>query len=184
MKTLALLLATGLALAGCASTPDVTVDHDPSADFTVFKTYYWAQEPQSKNPLANQRLVAGIDQRLAARGWTRGSEGSSDVAIVANVASSERQTLDTMYTGTGMGAWGWGPGWGGYGGVASSTTRVNTYTVGTLVLDMFDAKTKKAVWRGTASGTVPDTPEKTATAINAALDKMFANFPPGSAPAK
>ena len=178
MKTLALLIATGLVLAGCASTPDVAVDHDPAANFTAFKTYYWAKEPDSRNPLANQRLVAGIDQRLSAKGWTRASEGSADVAVVANVATSEKQTLDTMYTG--MGGWGYG-GWGYGAGMGSSTTRVNTYTVGTLVLDMFDAKTKKAVWRGTASGTVPDTPEKTEAAIKSALDKMFVNFPPGSA---
>lgn len=165
-------------LAGCASTPDVTVDHDPAADFSRYHTYYWAQELQISNPLAKQRILAGIDARMAAKGFTR-QEGSGDLAIVGNVATQEKQTLDTMYTGTGMGGWGYGPGW-GYGGMATSTTRVNTYTVGTLVLDMFDTGTKKAVWRGVASGTVPDSPEKTETAVNTALDKMFASFPPGA----
>ena len=178
MKALIPLALTAL-LAGCASTPDVTVDHDPAADFSRYHTYYWAQELQINNPLAKQRILAGIDARMAARGFTR-QEGSGDIAIVGNVATSERQTLDTMYTGTGMGGWGWGPGW-GYGGVGSSTTRVNTYTVGTLVLDMFDTSTKKAVWRGVASGTVPDSPQRTEAAVNSALDKMFASFPPGAA---
>jgi hypothetical protein len=178
MKALFALAAAAL-LAGCASTPDVAVDHDPTADFSRYRTYYWAQEPNASNPLANQRIVAGIDQRLQAKGMTR-QEGSGDIALVANVATSQKQTLDTFYTGGAYGGWGWGPGW-GYGGVGSSTTRVNTYTVGTLVLDMFDTSTKKAVWRGTASGTVSDSPDKNVAAVNAGLDKMLAAFPPGSA---
>lgn len=177
MKALIPFALTAL-LTGCASTPDVTVDHDPAADFSRYHTYYWAQEPQFTNPLVKQRLIAGVDARMAAKGFTR-QEGSGDLAIVGNVATSEKQTLDTMYTGAGMGGWGYGRGW-GYGGMGSSTTRVNTYTVGTLVLDMFEASTKKAVWRGVASGTVPDSPEKTDAAVNAALDKMFAAFPPGA----
>ena len=174
-----LMLCVALLLSACASTPEVHTDHDPAANFASYRTYYWAQLPNSRNPLVGQRIASGIDARLSAKGWTR-QEGSGDVALVANVATSEKQTLDTMYTGGAYGGWGWGPGW-GYGGVGSSTTRVNTYTVGTLVLDMFDANTKRAVWRGTASGTVPDSPDKVDVQVNAALDKMFAVFPPGTA---
>ena len=175
-----LILCIALTLSACASTPDVQTDHDPAANFSAYHTYYWAQLPNSTNPLIGQRIAAGIDARLAAKGFTR-QEGTGDVALVANVATSEKHTLDTMYTGGAYGGWGWGPGWGGYGGMGSSTTRVNTYTVGTLVLDMFDANTKRAVWRGTASGTVPDSPDKVDVQVNAALDKMFAVFPPGTA---
>ena len=45
---------------------------------------------------------------------------------------------------------------------------------------MFDASTKRAIWRGTASGTVSDSPEKNQAAVEAALDKMLSAFPPGS----
>jgi len=168
-----LLLACTLALAGCASTPDVQTDHDPSANFSSFHTYYWAKEPETANPLAKQRLIDGIDARMRAEGLLPAPPDSADLAIVANVASQQQQSLDTFYTGGGMYGWGWG-------GMGSATTTVRTYTVGTLVLDMFDAKTKKAVWRGVASGTVPESQEKLAAAVNAGLDKMFADFPPGS----
>ncbi|BCT93214.1 hypothetical protein LYSHEL_22370 [Lysobacter helvus] len=168
------LVACSLALAGCASTPDVQTDHDPSANFTSFHTYYWAKEPETANPLAKQRLIDGIDARMRAEGLSLAPEGSADLAIIANVATQQQQSLDTFYSGGGYYGWGWG-------GMGTATTTVRTYTVGTLVLDMFDAKTKKAVWRGVASGTVPDSKEKLATAVNAGLDKMFADFPPGSA---
>ena len=171
----ATLLAAGtLALAGCASTPDVQTDHDPSANFSGFHTYYWAKQPETSNPLAKQRLIDGIDARMRAEGLSLAPEGSADLAIIANVATQQQQSLDTFYSGGGYYGWGWG-------GMGTATTTVRTYTVGTLVLDMFDAKTKKAVWRGVASGTVPDSQEKIATAVNAGLDKMFADFPPGSA---
>jgi hypothetical protein len=184
MKPLVALALACFALAGCASTPDVHTDHDPAVNFGAYHTYYWAQPPELANPLVQQRIVAGIDARLRAKGWTR-SEDIADIALVANVATSEKQTLDTFYSGGSMGRWGYygAGGWGGVG-MGSATTRVNTYTVGTLVVDMFDAATKKAVWRGTASATVPDSPQKVDTQVNAALDKMFADFPPGSAAAK
>jgi len=167
-------------LAGCASAPTVSTDHDPAANFSAFQTYFWLKQPEGVNPLAQQRIVSGIDARLAGKGWRQVPQTEADVALVANVASHQEQDLDTMYTG--MGGWGYG-GW-GYGvGMGSSTTRVRTYTIGTLVVDMFDAKTKRAVWRGTASGTVSEKPEENQRNIETALDRMFTSFPPGSAPA-
>ena len=40
----------------------------------------------------------------------------------------------------------------GFGGFGQATTTSDTYTVGTLVVDLFDAKTKNLVWRGVSSG--------------------------------
>ncbi|RRU03203.1 MULTISPECIES: DUF4136 domain-containing protein [Stenotrophomonas] len=174
------VLATGLV--ACASSPTVRTDHDPSANFASFKTYSWAQKPQGASPLVVQRIVDGVDARLRARGLTEAPNG--DIALVANIANSQRQTLDTFYTGTGMGGWGWRGGWGGGMGMASSTTTVHTYDVGTLVVDMFDSRTKQAVWRGSASGTVPSSTDRVNAAVEAGLDKMFADFPPGSAAAR
>jgi hypothetical protein len=55
-------------------------------------------------------------------------------------------------------------------GAANET--VNTLTVGTLVIDIWDAEAKRAVWRGIANGVVPSTPEKGLKKIDAALDKL------------
>jgi len=176
MKALAFSLAA-LLLAACASTPTVKTDHDPAANFASYHTYYWAQKPEGMSPLVQQRIVDGVDARLRAKGWTQG-QGSGDVAVTANVATSQKQTLETFYTGTGMGGWGWRGGMGMATGTSSSM--VHTYDVGTLVVDMFDTKTKQAVWRGSASGTVPSSPEKVSAAVDAGLDKMFAGFPPSS----
>ena len=174
MKAVAMAVVLA-SLIGCASTPTVTTDHDPSAQFASYKTYYWAMKPEGASPLVQQRIVDGIDARLRAKGLTMAENG--DLAVAANVSTSQKQSIDTFYSGTGMGGWGW------RGGMAMGTasTTVRNYTVGTLVVDMFDSRTKQAVWRGTASDTVSSSPEKVNAAVEAGLDKMFARFPPGSA---
>jgi Domain of unknown function (DUF4136) len=50
--------------------------------------------------------------------------------------------------------------------------------VGQLVVDIGDVKNKKFLWRGTASGTVSDKPEKVEKTIEKAVTKMFQKFPP------
>lgn len=179
MKAFA-IATVGLLFTACASGPTVKTDSDPSANFSSYRSYTWAAKPDAGSPLVQQRIVDGIDARLRAHGWTQMPEGG-DVAIAAHVATSQKQTLDTFYNGTAMGGWGWRGGMAM--GMGSSTTTVHTYDVGTLVVDMFDGKTHQAVWRGTASGTVPDSPEKVNAAVEAGLDKMFASFPPGTAAA-
>ena len=166
-----------LLLAGCASTPTVTTDHDPAANFASYRTYSWAAKPQIGSPLVQQRIVDGIDARLRAKGWTQAPNGQ--VAIAAHVVASQKQTIDTFYTGSSMGGWGYRGGW--RGGMGSATSTVRTYDVGTLIVDMFDASTQQAVWRGSASSTVSSSPEKVNQTVDAALDKMFAGFPPGTA---
>jgi hypothetical protein len=58
---------------------------------------------------------------------------------------------------------------------------VSEYRVGTLVVDMFDAKTKNLVFRGTAEDEISDKPEKNAKNLKEASKEMFEKFPPGSA---
>jgi hypothetical protein len=57
---------------------------------------------------------------------------------------------------------------------------VNEYTVGTLVVDMFDAKSKNLVFRGTAEDEISDNAEKNKKRLEKAATKMFKNFPPAA----
>ena len=66
--------------------------------------------------------------------------------------------------------------------MGTSQTMVDEYMVGTLVVDMFDTKTKTLVFRGTATDEISDKADKNVKKIEKASDKMFKNFPP--APAK
>ena len=151
---------------GVASAQTVYTDFDPSANLASFRTYYWAPNtnPMPGNDLVNGRIMADVDAALSRRGWMKVREGQADVAVTAHVSTQERQKLETFYTGWG----GWG--WGGWGPVE---TTVKTYLKGTLVVDLFDANTKKLVWRGEATDTVSDNPAKNAERIDKAINKMF-----------
>jgi hypothetical protein len=164
--------------ATAAQAQDVKTDFDPAANFAAYKTYFWAKtDPVPGNDIANSRVLAAVDQWFAQKGWTKVPEGQADLAVIANVSTAERKSLDTFYSG-GYGGYGYG-GW-GMGGMGTSTTQVNTYTDGTMVVDLFDAKTKKLVWRGIARDTLSTNPKKNAEKITKAAEKMFKKkFPPG-----
>lgn len=172
------ILSLLLALAAC-STPRVYTDYNPNAQFATYRSYSWRERPEKAPPLVQQRIVDAIDAQLRAKGWTLMPDGG-DVALAAHVASRQEYELDTFYSDPFWGGWYWRGGWGMRTGI--DTTRVRSYTVGTLVLDMFDTRTKQAIWRGTAEGTVSKNPEKVNADIQTAVAKMFAQFPPGSAP--
>jgi hypothetical protein len=117
-----------------------------------------------------RRVIDAVNAQLTAKGLQLVTEGG-DLGVTAHGATSEEHTLQTFYSG--FGEWGW-RGWGS----GMATTIPETYTVGTLIIDLFDTRTKQVIWRGTATGTVPDKPEKTAKKLNKAIEKMFKKFPP------
>ncbi|NUS39389.1 MAG: DUF4136 domain-containing protein [Lysobacter sp.] len=171
------IAALTLLLAACASTPMVQTDHDPAVQFAQYHTYSWRQKPQEGPALLMQRIVDDIDAQLAAKGWRQVPEGG-DVVVAAHVATRERNRVDTFYDAPMWGGWGWyGPGWNA--GFAHTTS--TSYTVGTLLVDMFDAKTRRAIWSGVAEGTVPQSPVQVNQKLDEAVAKMFVGFPPGSA---
>ena len=67
-------IVNGLALAAgvFASTltwAGVNVDWDKATSFGAYRTYAWGTGTPAKNPLWDQRVVEGVDQRLSARGF-------------------------------------------------------------------------------------------------------------------
>jgi hypothetical protein len=152
--------------AGVSWAQSVDTDFEPSVNFASFQTYYWAQtDPVPGNDILNNRIMASVDAGMARRGWVKAPKDQADLAVAAHVSTQQQQKLDTFYN-TGWGGWGWG-GWG------PVETTVRTYLKGTLIVDLFDAKTKKLVWRGVASDTVSDDPAKNAEKIDKSVEKMF-----------
>ena len=178
IRTLAVAAALSLVGAG-AFAQDVKVDYDKAADFTKYKTFAIKLGTSWNNPLGEKRVLAEIQQGLTEKGWTATTDDAkADAVVVLHGATEKQKSLNTFYSG-GYGGYGWRGGWGG--GMSSSTTTVDEYTVGTLVVDIFDAKTKALVYRGTASDEISNKPEKNAKKLAKASDKLFKDFPPGSA---
>ena len=49
-----------------------------------------------------------------------------------------------------------------------------------MVVDMFDADSKRAIWSGMAEDVIPDTIAERNADIDNAVAKMFMEFPPGT----
>jgi hypothetical protein len=82
------------------------------------------------------------------------------------------------YGGYGMGAYG-GPGWGwGMGmGTSSTTYQENDYEVGTLVVDGYDATSKKLIWQGTLVKTLNSNAGKNDKSIPKSITKLMKKYP-------
>ncbi|HTC33135.1 MAG TPA: DUF4136 domain-containing protein [Bryobacteraceae bacterium] len=173
MKTQRTMIAfLGMVLFASASfAQQVKTDYDRAADFSQLKTYSW-EKVQTQDPLWIDRIKAAVNGALAAKGLTP-VESGGDISIVAMEITQSHRTLNTFYDGFG-GGWRWG------GGFGDATTTVDTYKVGTLVVDLFETNTKKLVWRGSASDTLSDKSDKNIKNLDKGVQKMFDHFPPGT----
>ncbi|MCU1315509.1 MAG: hypothetical protein JWN63_831 [Candidatus Acidoferrum typicum] len=161
---------------GTAFAQQVKTDFDHQANFSQYKTYSW-QEVKPANSLWDARIKSAVDAQLAAKGWTQVDSGG-DVAIVAIKTTQTQKSLQTFYDGMG-GGWGWRR-FGG-GGFGEATTTEQDYKEGTLVVDLYDAKTKQLIWRGSAEDTLSSKENKNEKNLDKGVAKMFKKFPPNSA---
>jgi uncharacterized protein DUF4136 len=174
MIRIALLVAAArlalLPTSGAAQ--DVTYDYDKGADFASFKTYAWVKGTPVADELNDKRIVDAIDTQLAGKGFTKVEADANPDVLVAYHASFNRDLAIN----------GFNRGWGGYrfGPGRTGTARVDQIVVGTLVVDLVNAKTKTIVWRGVATKDLDPhaSPEKRDKNINKAAEKLFKNYPP------
>jgi hypothetical protein len=179
MKIVHMAIAS-LALAGLACAQDVKYNFDQKADFTKYKTYTWQKHPNSSDldELTMKQLAAAFDAELTKKGLTR-TEGASDLVIVYQLAFGTEKQITSFNSGYGYGP-GWGGGWYGGMGTSMSTATTSTITIGSLDLDMYDAKSKTLVWRCLASKQLnpKSDPAKREKPMRKAAQKILKNYPP------
>jgi hypothetical protein len=163
------LLVLSLLVAGAAFAIEVKTDYSHSADFGRYHTYSWIKI--KADPLWEDRIMRAVDSELASKGWTKVDAGG-DAGVAAFSSTKELPTLTTFYDSFGGGWY-----WQGFGdGIA--TTTVQDTPVGTLVIDLFDGRTQKLIWRGVASDALSGKPEKDEKKLDKAVADMFKHFPP------
>lgn len=161
-----------------AAAQKTSYDYDKTANFASFKTYAFKDGTKVGQELIDNRIVAAIESQLAAKGLTK-SDSNPDVFVVYHVAFDKEKDISTFSSGGGgygPYGWGWGGGWAG----GTSTTQVRDILIGTLVVDMADAKKGQIAWRGMGVKEVNTSakPEKRDKSINDAVKKIFKNYPP------
>jgi hypothetical protein len=171
------LAALVLAVPAIALAQKTTYDYDKSAPFAQYKTYSLQDGTPVGQPLIDQRIVAAIDTQMNAKGFVK-TEGTPDVFVLYHLALDKQKDISTFSSGVGYGpyAYGWGGGW----GTTTTDVRVRDILVGTLAVDIVDAKKKEMVWRGLGTKEVNTNakPDKRDESITKAVEKIFRNYPP------
>lgn len=165
---------------GC-STLEVHSDHDPRAAFGSYRTYAWEMASGSvaadlsgvPSAFMDQRIRESVDEQLARKGLAR-VEPREHPDVRVSYRSAQRERLRSAGTvGFGMG-YGYGSRMGAVGLPAGG---VDSYTQGTIVIDIMDARNDALVWRGIASDVVAD-PDESRLKIREAVAKTFELYPP------
>jgi hypothetical protein len=145
----------------------VSVNYNRSQDFTQFKTYAWGSDNanQIQNSILAQQAQSDINEALQGKGLQMVQEAQKPDLIVT---SSGGLKQETSYT-----AWGTGRGFGGGMGTISPQQNV----IGTLIVDLYDAKNKSLVWRGIAQDTLGNNGGKNSKVVTKAVQKMFKQYP-------
>ncbi|WP_028241293.1 DUF4136 domain-containing protein [Stutzerimonas azotifigens] len=177
------LLPALLLLAAC-QTVQLERDFDPNRDFSGYRQWSWRdpavryqpEDPRLQSDLTEQRVREAVDGQLEQRGLRpapAGSQGDLQVQAWLMVDKREQQMV-THYGSM------WGP-WSGYWGPGYTEARTVEYQVGTLQVDLYDARDGKLVWRGSASQVLPSGspgPQERATAIRETVAKVLSQYPP------
>ena len=164
-------IATVLSV-GCGYSIKTSTDYDRTVRFSDYQTFFMVKGNSSGNPLLDQRVIADVEAALTTKGWEEVPEGMGSAAVVVHAATKTKHSYQSFYDGWGGWRWRWGGG--------GSTTWVQDYKIGTVVVDIFNAQTKQAIWRGSATDALSDNQKENSEVTATAVTKMFSSFPPAS----
>jgi hypothetical protein len=150
---------------------DVKIDYDKTVDFKKYKVFGWVpfQEPAA-NPANHIRVVKAVEAALTEKGLVRAEPGQQADLYAHVQGRIEKKRTST--SGPSESAWNATPNqqW----KVSFDLKKVD---VGTLVVELWDGKSKDIVWRAKGEALLkdPDAVEKT---INETVKRMLADYPP------
>jgi len=165
-----LVLALTFTCVSLAGTPKVHVDFEHTGNYSNYRTYRWDGPPQVQylNQLMVQRITGFVEEALAAKHLKRVDNGG-DLLIRFRMSVQEQENFITYTDGFGF-DWDWG------GGI--STTIVEPVLLGTLTLDMVDARRDQLVFQGVSTESISSKPEKNTKKLARAVHKIFEKYPP------
>jgi hypothetical protein len=155
---------------------------DPHYDFATLKTYTWLPrettgDPRIDEPLLDSRVHAGVDQELGEKGYHL-TEGNADFLVTYRAVLASQRSVES------------GPAFEGIWTdehtprpADGSSSRVDKVVEqGTIVLRIYDGKSRKLVWEASAETEIdpkagplaPTTEDK----VRVAIQKMLDLFPP------
>jgi hypothetical protein len=178
------LLAGSLAVLalGCNG-PEVRYDFDAKQDFAGYHTYDWAPAPKGggrggafDNPIMAGRVTRAVEAQLAAKGFRHETAAAPDMLIDCYPV---RSGVHTSQPRVGLGL-GFGPLGLGVGAPVGSGRRES---IGSIVMEVQDGRSRAVVWRGTAQDVLrdSDSPEESDASVASGVQALLKRFPPGKA---
>jgi len=176
VQQLAAVVILAISAVGCATTMTASSHVRDGFDVARYRTYDWGPADAlptgdarlDKDPYFQDQLQGAVEKQLALRGIVLSASGTPDLLIHyhANIDTRidvNRSEREYGYCqGTDCESW------------------VVEYEVGTLVLDIIDARTNQLLWRGWAQDSVADelgNEDRMAQTINEAVTRILARFP-------
>jgi hypothetical protein len=149
-----------------AAGQQVSVNYNHSQSFSQFHTYAWGSNNanQVQDSILAQVAQQDIEAALQGKGWQKVQENQNpDVIVTANGGMKQQ----TSYSAWGMRGIG-----GGMGGITPEQN-----VIGTLVVDLYDAKNQSLIWRGIAQNALNNNGNKNQQMVQKAVTKMFNQWP-------
>jgi hypothetical protein len=166
----------GLTVSACA-TMTVSSHVERGLDFTQYHTWQWApadalpaSDTRLDNPFFQDHFQGAVERELEARGLvkTESDAGMPDLLVHYHANIAPRMSVNR--------------GDQSYGACYDEdcAVRVLENEVGTIVLDVVDARTNRLIWRGWAQNSIEgvlDHPKRFQSRISEAVQRMFVRFP-------
>src|SRR5271155_5242144 len=144
----------------------VSVNYNHSQSFAQYHTYAWGSNNANEiqNSILAQVAKQDIDSAMQAKGLQKVQESQTpDLILTANGGMKQQ----TSYSAWGMRGIG-----GGMGGITPEQN-----VIGTMIVDLYDAKTQSLIWRGIGQDTLSNNGNKNQQAVEKAVQKMFKQWP-------
>lgn len=183
-RRLALASVAAVALASCASGPDVRSNVNPGADFSQYRTFAFfdplGTDRNQYSSMLSQTLKSAARRELEARGY-RYEPSQPDLLVNFGARLEEKTQVTQTPTMAYPGYYGYRGAF--YGGWPAYQTDVRQYKEGTLNVDLVDRTRRELVWEGIAVGRVSKkSPEDREAAINRVVTELFAKYPHTATP--
>ena len=182
---LAILLALALGQSACETPIKAHHEYDTSAPFGEYGTYAWVTDqplilPQAGvsardpriSPVIDGIVRSAVERTLQAKGYQKLDDpASADLVVSFTIGAREKIRVNSYPARAG---YRYGPYHGG-----AWQTDVRQYTEGMLAVDLFDTKTRQAVWHGWATKRISSTTdaENRRANLNEAVNAILGDFP-------
>lgn len=178
------------------STMQISTDHDPEFDLTALNNYTVKVQKQSDDAtLTDRHISRAITNELDAKGYHSTPEAEADFYVLFQLDVQDKTEVRTTYESWGVRPY---PYYAPDGrllyppgmlhqhyidpfnfDMTTQQTQTFDYQEGKLLVDVYDPKSKRIVWRGIAKDELKNfsTAEEKIAYINAVIQKLLHDFP-------